>query len=82
MDEQVEAVGIRLRNEMQKYASSPKKYKDLHLGIAIGLKTSLEMMGESKYALQCIDEAIEALTGGRQGGKSSSAVQMMRQIFK
>ena len=79
MDEQLEAIGMRLRSECRKYATSPRKFKDLHLGIIIGLKQSLDMMGQAKYALLCIDEAIESLEGK---ARSKTGVEMMRRVVK
>ena len=80
MDEPLEAIGMRLSSEMRKYVSSPKKFKDLHLGIIIGLKASMDMMGEAKYALECVNQTIEGIEADKLGGKGHTAVQMLRSV--
>jgi hypothetical protein len=52
----------------------------LHLGIIIGLKASMDMMGEAKYALECINQTIEGIEADKLGGKGHTAVQMLRSV--
>lgn len=60
MDKGVEAIGKRLGRATKTLTTTRKrKEQSLCLGIVLGLKASLDALGESEYGYQCIQKALD-----------------------
>lgn len=76
--EELDTVGRLLREAIRNFATCKKKERRFYIGKIAAYKTVLDICGEGKYALQCIDEACADI--GKT--ENSPANQVMRSLMR